>query len=62
MPRSRHSIRFSEVFFAGTESDFVNAVKAVAVGGGGEVEQNWLSTLRRMALSAVRPADHPRTY
>ena len=40
-----------EAFFAGTESDFVDAVKAVAAGSGGEVEQNWLSTLRRMALS-----------
>ena len=40
-----------EAFFAGTESDFVDAMKAVAAGGGGEVEQNWLSRLRRTALS-----------
>ena len=40
-----------EAFFADTESDFVDAVKAVAVGGGGDVELNWLSTLRRTALS-----------
>ena len=40
-----------EAFFASTESDFVDAVKAVAVGSGGEVEQNWLSTLRRTVLS-----------
>ena len=40
-----------EAFFASTESDFVDAMKAVAVGGGGEVEQNWLSTLRRTVLS-----------
>ena len=40
-----------EAFFAGTESEFVDAVKAVAGGGEGEVEQSWLSTLRRTALS-----------
>ena len=40
-----------EAFFAGTESAFVEATKAVAVGGGGEVEQSWLNTLRRTALS-----------
>ena len=40
-----------EAFFAGTEPDFVDAVKAVTAGGGGEVEQNWLSTLRRAVLS-----------
>ena len=40
-----------EAFFASTESDFVDAVRAVAVGGGGEVEEGWLSTLRRMTLS-----------
>ena len=40
-----------EAFFTGTESDFVDAVKAVAVGGGGEVEESWLSILRRMTLS-----------
>ena len=40
-----------EAFFAGTESHFVDAVKAVAVGGEGEVERSWLSTLRRTALS-----------
>lgn len=40
-----------EAFFAGTESDFVDAVKAVADGGEREVEENWLSTLRRAALS-----------
>lgn len=40
-----------EAFFTGTESDFVDAVKAVAVGGGWEVEQNWLSTLRRTTLT-----------
>ena len=40
-----------EAFFASTESDFVDAMKAVAIGGGGEVEQNWLSKLRRTALS-----------
>ena len=40
-----------EAFFASTESDFVDAVKAIVVGGGGAVEQNWLRTLRRMVLS-----------
>ena len=40
-----------EAFFAGTESDFVEATKSIAAGVGGEVEQSWLSNLRRTALT-----------
>ena len=39
-----------DAIFAGTEPDFVDAVKAVAAGSGEEVEKNWLNTLRRMVL------------
>ena len=40
-----------DAFFSGTEPDFVDAVTAVAAGGGEEVEQNWLNTLRRTVLT-----------
>ena len=50
-----------EAFFASTESDFVDAMKAVAAGGGGEVEQDWLSTLRRAVLSLFDQQTVPRS-